>query len=73
MSEKQQQPDDGFAFTVVEDGGKNVVVEVAEADYERERAAGVEPDALLKPGRYTLRRGGFRERHAREPKVRMTA
>lgn len=72
MNEKQH-PNDGFVFAVVGNDGKNVVVEVTEADYERERAAGVEPDALLKPGRYTLRRGGFRERHARAPKERKIA
>jgi hypothetical protein len=62
MSE-QQRTNDEFAFTVVEDDGDEVVIEVSEADYERERRAGVDEESLLKPGRYRLRRGGFLKRH----------
>jgi uncharacterized protein (DUF4415 family) len=54
---------DGFRFTVVEEKGKDVVIEVSEEDYEREKATGVEEAELLKPGRYKFRRGGFLERH----------
>ena len=60
MSEHEQ---DAFAFTVVEDDGENVTIEVSEEDYRRERAAGVEEAALLKPGRYRMKRGGFLARH----------
>jgi hypothetical protein len=62
MSERPET-DDAFAFTVVEDEGENVTIEVSEEDYRREVAAGVDRDALLKPGRYRLRRGGFLARH----------
>jgi hypothetical protein len=62
MSERPET-DDAFAFTVVEDDGENVTIEVSEEDYQRELAAGVEREALLKPGRYRMRRGGFLARH----------
>lgn len=62
MSERQETGD-AFAFTVVEDDGENVTIEVSEEDYLRERAAGVDEGSLLKPGRYRLRRGGFLARH----------
>lgn len=55
--------DDTFTFTIVEDDGENVVIEVSEEDYRREKASGVEEEALLKPGRYRLKRGGFLARH----------
>ena len=58
-----EKPEEGFAFTIVEDDGQNVTIEVSEEDYQREKAAGVEEEALLKPGRYKMRRGGFLERH----------
>ena len=62
MSEHEQQGD-AFAFTVVEDDGENITIEVSEEDYRREKAAGVEEEALLKPGRYRMKRGGFLARH----------
>jgi hypothetical protein len=58
-----QQADDNFAFTVIEDDGQNVTIEVSEEDYQRERDAGIEEEALLKPGRYKMKRGGFLARH----------
>lgn len=59
----KQQTKEGFAFTVVEDDGGSVTIEVSDEDYQRERAAGVEDESLLKPGRYRLKRGGFIARH----------
>ena len=59
----KQQDKEGFAFTVVDDDGQDVIIEVSEEDYQRERANGVEEEALLKPGRYKMRRGGFLARH----------
>lgn len=59
----EQQTEEGFAFTVVEDDGQNVTIEVSEEDYQRERAAGVSEESLLKPGRYKMKRGGFLARH----------
>jgi hypothetical protein len=58
-----QQAEENFAFTVVEDDGQNVTIEVSEDDYQREKAAGIEEEALLKPGRYKMKRGGFLARH----------
>ncbi|HET9479662.1 MAG TPA: hypothetical protein VFO72_09970 [Pyrinomonadaceae bacterium] len=52
-----------FIFSVVEDDGENVTIEVSEEDYKRDLAAGVDEDALLKPGRYKMKRGGFLARH----------
>ncbi len=54
---------EGFVFTVVEDDGENVTIEVSEEDYLREKAAGVEEESLLKPGRHKMKRGGFLKRH----------
>jgi hypothetical protein len=55
--------EDGFTFTVVEDDGNHVTIEVSQEDYDRELRAGVEKDSLLKPGRYKMKRGGFLARH----------
>ena len=60
---EEQQTEEGFTFTVVEDDGQNVTIEVSEEDYQRERAAGVSEESLLKPGRYKMKRGGFLARH----------
>ncbi len=55
--------EEGFAFTVVEDDGTNVTIEISQEDYERELAAGVEEEYLLKSGRHKMKRGGFLARH----------
>ncbi|MGB9182089.1 MAG: hypothetical protein WCB68_22865, partial [Pyrinomonadaceae bacterium] len=57
------QSEEGFAFTIIEDDGQNVTIEVSEEDYQRELATGVEEESLLKPGRYRMKRGGFLARH----------
>ncbi|MEN3333850.1 MAG: hypothetical protein V7641_3215 [Blastocatellia bacterium] len=59
----EQMIDEGFVFTVVEEKGDEVTIEVSEEDYQREKAAGVEEEALLKPGRHKFIRGGFKKRH----------
>lgn len=64
----EEDVENGFVFTVIEDDGENVTIEVSEEDYQREKAAGVNKDALLKPGRYVVRRGGFLARH---PELKM--
>ena len=70
----KQQSEEGFSFTVVEDDGQNVTIEVSEEDYQRERAAGVDEESLLKPGRYKMKRGGFLSRHPEmKPKERKRA
>jgi hypothetical protein len=50
-------------FSVVEDDGENVTIEISEEDYQRDLASGVEKEAILKPGRYKMKRGGFLARH----------
>ena len=52
-----------FVFSVVEDDGENVVIEVSEEDYKRDIEAGMTEDETLKPGRYKMKRGGFLARH----------
>lgn len=50
-------------FSVVEDDGANVIIEVSEEDYQADLAADIDEDATLKPGRYKMKRGGFLARH----------
>ena len=52
-----------FVFSVVEDDGDNVTIEVSEEDYQKDLAAGVDEELILKPGRYKFKRGGFLARH----------
>lgn len=61
MSEKESiRP---FVFSVVEDDGENVTIEISEEDYRLDLEAGMTEDETLKPGRYKMRRGGFLARH----------
>jgi len=48
-----------FVFSIVEDDGENVTIEVSEEDWKKDLAAGVDEELILKPGRYKMRRGGF--------------
>lgn len=50
-------------FSVVENDGENVTIEISEEDYQRDLAAGIAEEATLKPGRYRMKRGGFLARH----------
>ena len=59
----EQRAKEGLVFTIVEDDGRNVTIEVSEEDYQREKDAGVDEESLLKPGRYKTKRGGFLARH----------
>jgi hypothetical protein len=52
-----------FIFSVVEDDGENVVIEVSEEDYRHDIEAGMSEDETLKPGCYKMKRGGFLKRH----------
>lgn len=52
-----------LVFSVVEDGGENVIIEILEEDYQLDLAAGIDEEATLKPGRYEMKRGGFLARH----------
>jgi hypothetical protein len=60
---EQHPTSDEFAFTIVEDEGEYVTIEVSDEDYRREKAAGIEEESLLTPGRHRLKRGGFLARH----------
>ena len=59
----EQETHRPFVFTIVEDDGENVTIEVSEEDYRRDLEAGIDEEATLKPGRYKLKRGGFLKRH----------
>ena len=63
MSEQEPSTYRPFAFTVVEDDGVNVTIEVSEEDYKADLEAGIDEDATMKPGRYVFKRGGFMKRH----------
>ncbi|HEX8852714.1 MAG TPA: hypothetical protein VF754_04465 [Pyrinomonadaceae bacterium] len=52
-----------LVFSVVEDDGENVIIEITEEDYRRDLAAGIAEEEALKPGRYKMKRGGFLARH----------
>jgi hypothetical protein len=52
-----------LVFTVVEDDGENVTIEISEEDYQRDLAAGIAEEDTLKPGRYKMKRGSFLARH----------
>ena len=65
----EESTDRPFVFSVVEDDGENVIIEVSEEDYRADLAAGIDEEATLKPGRYKMKRGGFLARHP-EFKVR---
>ncbi len=52
-----------LTFSIVEDDGENVIIEISEEDYQRDLAAGIDEQDTLKPGRYKMKRGGFLARH----------
>ena len=52
-----------FVFSVVEDDGENVTIEISEEDYRLDSEAGIDENVTLKPGRYKMKRGGFLARH----------
>ena len=59
----EESTDRPFVFSVVEDDGENMIIEISEEDYLADLAAGIDEDATLKPGRYKGKRGGFLARH----------
>ena len=63
MNEQEPSTYRPFTFTVVEDDGVNVIIEVSEEDYQADLAAGIDEEATMKPGRYKFKRGGFLARH----------
>ena len=60
---KEEPTDISEGISVIEDDGENVIIEVSEENYQRDLAAGLDEDEILKPGRHKLRRGGFLARH----------
>ena len=60
---KKEPTDISEGITVIEDDGETVIIEVSEENYQRDLAAGLDEDEILKPGRHKLRRGGFLARH----------
>jgi hypothetical protein len=63
MTEQEPSTYRPFVFTVIEDDGVNVTIEVSEEDYQADIAAGTDEEATLKSGRYKMKRGGFLKRH----------
>jgi hypothetical protein len=59
----EQKTDRPLLFSVVEDDGENVTIEISEENYRRDLEAGIDEDSILKPGRYKMKRGGFLARH----------
>ena len=52
-----------LVFSVVEDDGENVTIEISEENYLADLAAGIDEEETLKPGRHKMKRGGFLARH----------
>jgi hypothetical protein len=52
-----------LVFSIVEDDGENVTIEVSEEDYVADLAVGIDGEETLKPGRHRMKRGGFLARH----------
>ncbi len=46
-----------------QDKPEEIVIDVSQAEYEADRAAGLEDDEGLQPGRHAFKRGGFLSRH----------
>ena len=63
MSEQEPSTFRPFVFTIIEDDGVNVIIEVSEEDYKADLAAGIDEEATMKPDRYKFKRGGFLARH----------
>ena len=59
----EQSTDRPLVFSVVEDDGENVTIEISEKDYQADLAAGIDEEDTLKPGRHKMKRGGFLKRH----------
>ena len=58
-SEKKTVP---FKFSIAEEKGDEVIIEVSPEDYAHEMAMGILPEETLPPGRHTFIRGGLRKR-----------
>ena len=63
MNEQEKSTYRPLVFSVVEDDGENVTIEISEEDYLADLATGIDEEDTLKPGRYKMKRGGFVARH----------
>ena len=61
MKDETTDTPDGIA--IIEDDGETIIIEVSEENYQRDLAAGLDEDEILKPGRHKFIRGGFFKRH----------
>ncbi len=59
-TEKKTVP---FKFSVAEEKGDVVIIEVSHEDYAHELAMGILPEETLPPGQHKFIRGGFRKRY----------
>lgn len=55
MTEQEPSTFRPFVFSVVEDDGVNVTIEVSEGDYQSDLAAGIDEEDTMKPGRRYLK------------------
>ncbi|HKV35529.1 MAG TPA: hypothetical protein VJP89_14430 [Pyrinomonadaceae bacterium] len=60
---KEKPIDSPPVFSAVENDAETLIIEISEEDYQRDLAAGLNEDEVLKPGRYKFKRGGFLARH----------
>jgi hypothetical protein len=60
---KEETTDISDGISIIEDDGETVIIEVSEENYQRDLAAGLDEDEILKPGRHKFKRGGFLARH----------
>jgi uncharacterized protein (DUF4415 family) len=76
MNINTENSDSTFQFEVVEDNGKDVVINVIQNDYENQINNGVPENETLSPGKHYAKRGGFFKRHpdltAKDCKIKVT-
>jgi uncharacterized protein (DUF4415 family) len=63
MNINTENSDSTFRFEAVEDNGKDVVINIAQNDYENQINNGVPENETLSPGKHYAKRGGFFKRH----------
>ena len=60
---KEEPNDISEGISILEDDGENIIIEVSEENYQRDLAAGLDEDEILRSGRHVFKRGGFLARH----------
>lgn len=63
MNEQEPSTYRPLVFSVIEDDGENVTIEISQESYLADLAAGIDERETLKPGRHKMKRGGFLARH----------